>query len=234
MAFLRDLGLTISTWQAARDSIILMADMNCDIRKEEISSFVANLGLQESILATHPTLLPPITFKRGNREGLSPIDGIWMSVNLHASAVSLCPFSLSPGDHRAALLDIDLTLLIGELRLSIVRPKARCLNMQLPQTKACYLALLEDHFLSHRLLSQLFQLYKDAADPSFDNASIGPRIEKLDQLHVEGMLFAKKHCRKLYMGTLAYSPTLTLWFNQKNMEPGHKKVIWRICHLPSH
>ncbi len=29
------------------------------------------------------------------------------------------------------------------------------------------------------------------------------------------MHFAEKHCCKLYMGTLAYSPTLMLWFNQK-------------------
>jgi len=72
MAFLHDLGLAISTWQAAGDNIILMADMNCDIWKKEISSFVANLGLQESILAAHPTLLPPITFKQatGNRNHL--------------------------------------------------------------------------------------------------------------------------------------------------------------------
>jgi len=220
-AFLCDLSLAISTWQADGDSIILMADMNGDIRKEEISSCITNLGLQESILVAHPTLLPPITFKRGNWEGRSPIDGVWMSTNLHASAVSLCPFSLSPGNHQAALLDIDLALLIGEPHLSIVRPKARQLNMQLPQTKACYLSLLEDYFLSHRLLPQLFQLYKDAADPSFDHVSIGPCLEKLDQLHVEGMHFAEKHCCKLYMGTLAYSPTLTLWFDQKKMEPGH-------------
>jgi len=120
MAFLHNLGLAISTWQVAGDSIILMANMNCDIQKEEISSFVTNLSLKESILVAHSTLLPPITFKRGNWEGRSPIDGVWMSANLHASAVSICPFSLSPGDHCAALLDIDLTLLIGELHLSIV------------------------------------------------------------------------------------------------------------------
>jgi len=63
LAFLRDLGFAISTWQAAGDNIILMADMNCDIWKEEITSFIANLGLQESILTAHPTLLPPINFK---------------------------------------------------------------------------------------------------------------------------------------------------------------------------
>ena len=105
-----------------------------------------------------------------------------MSGNLHASAVSLCPFSLSLGDHHAALIDIDLTLLIEEPHLSIVRPKARHLNTQLPKTKERYLSLLEDHFLSHCLLSQLFQLYKDAANPTFDHSTFGPCLEKLDQL----------------------------------------------------
>jgi len=138
-----------------------------------------------------------------------------MSATLHASAVSLCPFSLSPGDHRAALVDIDVSLLIGEPHFSIVCPKAQRLNMQLPQTKEHYLSLLEDFFLSHCLLPQLFQLYKDVADPSFDTSSLSPRLEKLDLLHVEGMHYAETHCWKLYMGTLAYSPTLMLWFNQK-------------------
>ncbi len=62
-AFFCDLGLAISTWQVDGDNIILMADMNGNIWKEEISSFGISLGLQESILSAHPTLLPPITFK---------------------------------------------------------------------------------------------------------------------------------------------------------------------------
>ncbi len=82
MAFFCNLGLAISTWQADGDNIILMANMNGDIWKAEISSFTINLGLQESILAAHPTLLPPTTFKQGNWEGKSPIDGVWMSTTL--------------------------------------------------------------------------------------------------------------------------------------------------------
>jgi len=63
MAFFHNLGLAISTWQADGDNIILMADMNSDIWKAEISSFAINLGLQESILAAHPTLLPPLPLR---------------------------------------------------------------------------------------------------------------------------------------------------------------------------
>jgi len=96
-----------------------------------------------------------------------------------------------------------------------MQPKAHHLNMQLPQTKVQYLSLLEDYFLSHNLLPQLFKLYKDATNPSFDIMSVGPQLEKLDQLRVKGMHFVEKCCHKLYMGTLAYSPTLTLWFNWK-------------------
>jgi len=40
--------------------------------------------------------------------------------------------------------------------------------MQLPQTKAHYLATLEEFFHSKQLLLQLFQLYKDVAKPTFD------------------------------------------------------------------
>ena len=145
-----------------------------------------------------------------------------MSTNLPAAAVSFCPFSLSPGDHWAAILDINLTLLIGEPCLSIVQPKAWQLNTQLPHTKAQYLSLLEEYFLSHCLFPQIFQFYKEAASPTFDTSTIGPWFEKLDQLRVEGMHFAEKHCCQLYMGTLAYSPTLTLWFNQK--------ILWSLVY----
>jgi len=58
------------------------------------------------------------------------------------------------------------------------------------------------------------------ADPSFDTTTAGPQLEKLDWLRVEGMHFAKKHYCKLYVGTLAYSHTLTLWFN--------RKILWSL------
>jgi len=150
-----------------------MADMNGNICKAEISDFCNSLGLHESILSAYPTLLPPVTFKHGTQVGKTPIDGVWVSTTLPVAAASFCPFSLSPGD-QAAILDLDLALLIGEPCLSIIRPKAHCLNTQLPQTKAHYLAILEEFFCSKQLLLQLFQLYKDAALPSFDATTAGP------------------------------------------------------------
>jgi len=136
MAFLCDLGLAISTWQAAGDQIILMADMNGGIRNAEITTaFCDNIGLHKAILLAYPTLLPPVTFMWGNQVGKSPIDGVWMSATLPAMAASFWPFSLSPSDHCTAILDIDLALLIGEPYLSIAHPKAHWLNPTAPDQR---------------------------------------------------------------------------------------------------
>jgi len=56
MAFLQDLGIAIFTWQADGDHIILMADMNGDIHKEEISTFGYSLDFRNpSSPLTPPT-----------------------------------------------------------------------------------------------------------------------------------------------------------------------------------
>jgi len=54
--------------------------------------------------------------------------------------------------------------MIGEPYLSIVHPKAQCLNTQLPCTKACYLSLLEEYFLSHPSFSNFVR--KQLTPPS--------------------------------------------------------------------
>jgi len=94
--------------------------------------------------------------------------------------------------------------------------------MQLPQTKAHYLAILEEFFCSKQLLPQLFHFYKDADQPSFNATMAGPWFEHIDKLCIKGMLLVEKHCWKLYMGTLAFSPTLALWFNQK--------ILWSLVY----
>jgi len=74
MAFFHDLGLVISTWQVAGDQhIILMANMNGDIWKEEISSFGISLGLQESILSAHPTLPHQLLLSKATRRVNHPL-----------------------------------------------------------------------------------------------------------------------------------------------------------------
>jgi len=63
MAFLDDLGEAIQTWRTAGDSIILFADMNEDIRRDQIVEFANRCNLNELILSRHPDQPAPATFQ---------------------------------------------------------------------------------------------------------------------------------------------------------------------------
>jgi len=120
-----DLAQSIQEWIQQGDEILLFADMNGDIRLQDISTFVTSCSLLESILSRHSTLPPPATFKRGARHGCSPIDGIWATPGVAIQCTMMCPILHSPGDHRAIIMDIHLLNMIGEPRLIVARPPAR-------------------------------------------------------------------------------------------------------------
>jgi len=136
-AFFRDLSASLVTWQAAGDSIILMADINGDIRKSNLTAFCSAHSLQEAVLSVHPGLPTLATFRHGSL-GKSPIDGIWVSQDLPVAFSSWCSFQMSPGDHHTGIIDLDLVTLIGEPRQQIVSPKVRRLTCAIPSSRDSY------------------------------------------------------------------------------------------------
>ncbi len=88
--------------------------MNGDIRHPLLHTFAMAHHLQETILLHFPSLLPPATFQCGSQLGTIPIDSAWVSVNIHVTVAQWCPIQLSPGDHGAMVLNINLTDCIGE------------------------------------------------------------------------------------------------------------------------
>ena len=121
-AFFQDLSASLATWQAAGNSIIFMADINGDIRKTDLTAFCSTHSLWEAVISAHPGLPTLATFRRGSL-GKSPINGIWVSQDLPVALSSWCSFQMSPGDHRAGIIDLDLITLIGEPHQQIVHPK---------------------------------------------------------------------------------------------------------------
>ncbi len=122
VAFLEDLASFISTRRDAGDAILLLGDMNGDIRHPTLQTTMADTDLHELILSRFPNLPPPAMFKRGDRFGKTPIDGAWAMDDVSISAASWRSADQSPGDHRAIILDINLVDCIGEPRYSIARP----------------------------------------------------------------------------------------------------------------
>jgi len=121
-AFFWDLSTSLAPWQATGDSIIFMADVNGDIHKTDLTTFCSTHSLHKAVISVHPGLPTLATFWHGSL-GKSPIDGIWVSQDLPVALSSWCSFQMSPRDHRAGIIDLDLVTLIGEPHQQIVCPK---------------------------------------------------------------------------------------------------------------
>jgi len=196
-AFLRDLSASLTPWQAAGDSIIFMADVNGDIRKPSWAAFCQTHSLREAVISAHPHLPTLATFKKGSHHGVSPIDGIWVSQDLPVALSSWSSFQLSPGDHRAGIIDIDLSALIGKPCQKVICPKACCLTCSIPASCDAYNQILLDKLQWHSILSKLHALFTKSASPGFDWNTLGPRLEALDSIKSQCMQHAEKKCHKL-------------------------------------
>ncbi len=219
-AFLDDLASFITTRRDAGEAILLLGDMNGDIRHPSLQTFMTGIDLHELILSRYPDLPPPATFKRGERFGKTPIDGAWATDDVTISAASWRAAEHSPGDHRALVLDINLTDCIGEPRYSIVRPPGRRLNSSLPVTRIKYITALQQHADNHNLTAKLDRLFVMASTPSTSRQTLLLALESFDKVKSEGMKHAEKHCRQLNMGLLQFSPELNLWRK--------RRLLWKL------
>jgi len=210
-AFLDDLGTFIATKRSRGDAILLLADMNGDIRHPTLTSFASSLQLHELILQKFPSLPLPATFHRGGRSGTVPIDGAWATDDLTIDAISWRDAPSSPGDHRAIVLDLNLVDCISKPRYSITRPPGRRLNCSLPATRTCYLMALCQYTNKHHLEHRLNQLFLLARSSSTSSAELLAGLEKFDKLKADGMKHAEKTCRRFNSGLVQFSPELNRW-----------------------
>jgi len=132
LAFLSDLAHTITEWTQQGEEVLLLVDLNGDIRQQEITTFATSCGLSKSILSRHPTIPPPATFKHGNCPGCSPIGRAWATPGVLIQGVMMCAVQHSPGDHHALIVDVHLLDTIGEPHFTILRPPARRLCCTIP------------------------------------------------------------------------------------------------------
>jgi len=145
---------------------------------------------------------------------------------------------MSPGDHRAGVIDLDLAALIGKPCQKIIRPKAHRLTCAIPSSQDSYNQLFLQSSQRHLLLPKLHALFLESSLPTFAWNSFGPHIEALDTLKSQCMKHAEKHCQKLHMGQVPFSPDLMkhyflqqLWLLVWHKKAGHHISSTKIHHL---
>jgi len=105
---LTDLSAQVKQWTSEGDTVVLLADINDDIRTDLITSTFWQMGLVDAITSQHGQC-GPNTHNRGS----TPIDGIFIPPSLlpHVTSGYLAFSEGIPSDHRALWIDIPLSAL---------------------------------------------------------------------------------------------------------------------------
>jgi len=164
-AFLEDLESFIRSHRDAGEAILLFGDMNGDIKHPILDNFMNSVELHELILLRFPHLPPPATFLHGAQSGKILIDSVWASDNVMVTVASWHSTNLSPGDHQAITVDVNLVDCISKPHCSIAHPPSQRLSSTLPSAQQCYLMYLNEFAAQHKLPQKLESLFQSAASP---------------------------------------------------------------------
>ena len=95
--------------------VILTIDANEHVVSGSLAKQLRRLGLAEAYCSKFAPKGGPASYFRGRHQ----IDGIWCSLNVIPTAVTLCPFHFGVEDHRAYIVDFRLTSMLGELSIPL-------------------------------------------------------------------------------------------------------------------
>jgi endonuclease/exonuclease/phosphatase family metal-dependent hydrolase len=201
--FFHHLQEELQKWYDDGERIIIMGDFNEDIRSKNIKSFFSQFGMKDIIIQKHG-ITAPNTYANGT----VPIDGVFATMDI---IPILCGYSAigwgTSCDHRLLWADFDIAAILGHQMNPLWTPSIRRLKLVDPRLVSRFLQLRRSHIEEHKLAIRLQLLYHGIQNESL-TAEQQHEYESIDQIRVEGILHAERHCRKLKMGKVPWSPKL--------------------------
>ena len=211
--FWEDLAQSIVAWQNEGNQLVLMGDWNEEIVNSNLTEWMNTFGLSEAITGLHGPDPPP-TFHRGS----DAIDGIFVSETVKVKKAGYLAFGEIPGDHRGIWIDVPHKSILGYKMADIPKASSRRLKLDDPRIVQRYLDLLDGYLAAHKVYSRLRCLMSTHVNGTRLTTAQAKEYEALDNIREAGMLYAEKHCRKLRMGHVQWSPamqqardTITFW-----------------------
>jgi hypothetical protein len=144
-----------------------------------------------------------------------PIDGGYKSSEIEVLNVCMLPFLDSPGNHRAFVIDISTTLLLGEFRYKVCHPVSHRLITSQQGLVDEYNRMVREQFSQHRIIKRLdavdkMTLYCGFPSPKFLLAMIIKLYWQMTEIRVH----TEKKCRKILRPDSDYSPTVQMWYDR--------------------
>jgi hypothetical protein len=198
-----DLGTQLEIWTSNGEKIIVMGDLNEDIRSNSITKFFSDFNMTEPIITRHGHNAPK-TFNYGT----TPIDGVFISqdVNVLAGGYTPTKWGMST-DHRLIWIDVEMGTLFGQALSKPWAPKARRLKLNDPRIVARFMSARIRLSQQDNILTSLKELQSSIASEGLGRNHIH-RLKELDRLCTGHVIEADKQRRKLKMGAVPWSPPL--------------------------
>ena len=182
------------------DQIILTGDFNSEFI--EVREWMLELGLVEGICEKHGYEEAPNTYQRSKN---SPIDGIFVSPHLRASAAGYLSFGKLMGDHRGLWMDLPVELLFGYNPPSSNFAGARRLKLSDPRVVERYTTRLHEACEEHNIYQRMHNLHTHSNYPHTPQDA--REYEIIDTLLRRLMQLAEDKCRSFKAGEVPWSPT---------------------------
>jgi hypothetical protein len=206
---LKDLSKCIASWKEEGDKLIVMGEFNEDIRANCIKNMFQGLGMREIILERRGNTAPNTYW-----DGTVPIDGIFITLDIHAIQGGYTPTRWGiNSDHRLLWIDIDESSIFGNESTTFWRPHARRLKMDDPRIVKRYNHIRETLIKKDNLLWKLITLNNQISEQGL-NQSTERDIEWLDHVRCMHIMQADRLCRKFKVGNVLWSPELQQSINR--------------------
>jgi len=195
----------VEQWISEGDTILILADINEDVRSDEIASTFRQMGLVEVVTSQHGHLGPNTHIR-----GTNPIDGIFIPPQMVLNVMSgYFAFREGiPSDHRALWIDIPLAVLGWFNGPELTPLKARRLKCKDPQIIQKYNKVLQQQLDIQKLPQRIEQLSLQTRHHRLTKQQQWD-YEAIDRLSTDAKRHAKSKCRKLTVGWVQWCPQLT-------------------------
>ena len=126
LLWLQDLQRFITDKLEKGDQIILITDINKNIRSNNVQQWLTNIGLREIITTTHKDIVLMVD------NGSQTINGVFASHSLTAIWLGYLGFGEFQSNHRCLWVDFLASSLLGFRPPAMLQPQARRLQCSIP------------------------------------------------------------------------------------------------------
>ena len=214
----RDLSALLKDWRRAGDEIILCIDANAPLHKGKFLRKLTSPGIDliELFQRHHERQSPP-----SHRDGSIPISGIFVTPGIDITNVFVSGHnSLTQGDHRLWLVDIDMRSLLGCYTPTPKRTAGRLLKCKNEKLRDKYVSMLENFCKRHKMKQKLraiedrtTKLEKGSHNGDSWEA-IDDDFNKWDEEHVRLQRAAENKLSKAKSDRIEYSPESNAWIRR--------------------